>query len=166
MFPPLTGAGGLAEWGMAEVWFFHLERQPLEKVLPSQLQRSIERGWRVVVQTGSEERAEALSSLLWTFDEEAFIPHGTQADGLAGLQPIWLTAIDENPNGATVRFYVDGAVPGDIEGLTRAVILFDGADGVAVQRARDGWKRYKALGHAISYWQQDEQGHWQNRAAG
>ena len=151
---------------MTEVWFFHLERQPLEKVLPSQLQRSMERGWRVVVQAGSEERAEALSSLLWTFDEESFIPHGTKTDGLAALQPIWLTAIDENPNGATVRFYVDGAEPGGIEGLTRAVILIDGGDGEAVQRARDGWKRCKALGHAISYWQQDEQGRWQNRAGG
>ena len=150
---------------MTDIWFFHLERQPLDKVLPSQLQRSLERGWRVVVQAGSDERAEALSSLLWSFDDEAFIPHGTKTDGLAELQPIWLTSRDENPNAANIRFYVDGAAVGAVEGLTRAVILFDGGDTEALQRARDDWKRFRAEGHEISYWQQDEQGRWQNRAA-
>ena len=54
---------------------------------------------------------------------------------------------------------------GEIEGLTRAVILFDGNDPEAVEAARAGWKRFKAAGHEVSYWQQDEQGRWQNRAA-
>ena len=41
---------------MAEILFYHLERQPLEAALPGLLQRSFERGWRVVVKVGSEER--------------------------------------------------------------------------------------------------------------
>ena len=150
---------------MTEVLFYHLERQGLEQVLPKLLLASLSRGWRVVVQAGSDERAEALSSLLWTFDDDAFLPHGTKADGVAELQPVWLTSGDDTPNGARVRFYVDGCNPGSLDGLDRAVILFDGADSEAPQRARDGWKRFKAEGHAISYWQQDENGSWKNRAA-
>lgn len=147
------------------MFFYHLERQPLESVLPKLLTMSLERGWRVVVQAGSEERAEALASLLWSFDEESFLPHGTKADGQPDLQPIWLTAIDENPNTANIRFYVDGAPVGEIEGLTRAVIMFDGNDADALDRARADWKRFRSAGHEVSYWQQDEQGRWQNRAA-
>ena len=150
---------------MTPVFFYHLERQPLESVLPRLLQTSLERGWRVVVQAGSIERAEALTALLWAFDDESFLPHGTKADGLPELQPIWLTDEDENPNGANLRFYVDGAPVGEIEGLTRAVIMFDGNDMEALERSRSDWKRFKAEGRDVTYWQQDEAGRWQNRAA-
>ena len=94
---------------MVEVLFYQLDRRPLEAVLPQLLERTLERGWRACVQAGSEERVEALSSALWTWREEAFLPHGTARDGHGELQPIWLTAGDDNPNGASVRFLVDGA---------------------------------------------------------
>ena len=151
---------------MTPVFFYHLERQPLDAVLPKLLATSLERGWRAVVQAGSEERAEALATQLWVFDDESFLPHGTKADGLSDLQPVWLTAEDENPNNSNIRFFVEGAVVGDIGGLTRAIIMFDGNDQQAVDAAREGWKRFKAAGHEVGYWQQDEQGRWQNRAAG
>ena len=150
---------------MTPVFFYHLERQPLDAVLPKLLATSLERGWRAAVQAGSEERAEALATQLWVFDDESFLPHGTKADGLSDLQPVWLTAEDEKPNNSNIRFFVEGAVVGDIGGLTRAIIMFDGNDQQAVDAAREGWKRFKAAGHEVSYWQQDEQGRWQNRAA-
>ena len=37
---------------MTEVWFYHLQRRPLEQVLPNLLERSLEKGWRAVVQGG------------------------------------------------------------------------------------------------------------------
>jgi DNA polymerase-3 subunit chi len=157
--------GAVSKRGVTEVFYYHLERQPLDRVLPKLLKQAFERGWRCVVQAGSPERVEALSSLLWTFEDDAFLPHGTKDDGAAELQPIWLTDGDDAPNGATVRFFVDGAAPGSIDGLTRAVIIFDGGDEAAIQQARDSWKSYRGLGAAVSYWQQDEAGRWQNRAA-
>jgi DNA polymerase-3 subunit chi len=164
--PHLTAAAALPMNGaMTPVFFYHLERQPLESVLPKLLNTSLERGWRVVVQAGSEERSEEIAAQLWALEEESFLPHGTKADGFPDLQPIWITAVEENPNNANIRFFVDGAPVGDIAGLTRAVILFDGNDAEAVEAARAGWKRFKSAGHEVSYWQQDEQGRWQNRAA-
>jgi DNA polymerase-3 subunit chi len=150
---------------MTSVFFYHLERQPLEQILPRMLVTSLERGWRVVVQAGSVERAEALASHLWSFDDESFLPHGTSADGHPELQPVWLTATDENPNLSNVRFYVDGAPIANIAGLTRAVIIFDGNDNPALEQARTEWKRLKSEGHEVTYWQQDAAGRWQNRAA-
>ena len=64
---------------MTEICFYHLERQPLERVLPQLLEKSLERGWRVVVQAASEERVEALDAHLWTYRDDSFLPHGTGA---------------------------------------------------------------------------------------
>ncbi|MGE0211895.1 MAG: DNA polymerase III subunit chi [Parvibaculaceae bacterium] len=149
---------------MTEVLFYHLERQTLEAVLPRLLEKTIERGWRAVVQAASAERVEALSSTLWSYREESFLPHGSAADGDGELQPVWLTAGSDAPNAATVRFFVDGAPPENLEGLERAVYLFDGRDEAAVEEARERWKAIKAEGHAATYWQQDEAGRWVNRA--
>ena len=149
---------------MTDILFYHLERQPLERVLPQLLERTLERGWRAVIETDSDERVEALSAMLWTYSEEGFLPHGTARDGFAEDQPVWITASNDNPNRASVRFFIGGAEPQAYDGLERAVLLFDGADAEAVERARRVWQEARAQGHEVSYWQQDESGRWQNRA--
>ena len=45
---------------MADVLFYHLTESTLEDALPGLLERSVDRGWRAVVQTGTEERRDAL----------------------------------------------------------------------------------------------------------
>jgi len=148
---------------VAELLFYHLERQPLESALPGLLQRSLERGWRVVVKVGSEERLEALNAHLWSFDDAAFLPHGSAADGHAEAQPVWLTTGDDNPNGANVRFLVDGAELSDTAGYDRVVVMFDAADAEAVAKARAAWK--SAAGeHEATYWRQDDNGRWTKQA--
>ena len=49
---------------MTEILFYHLQRHPLERVLPALVEKSLARGWRVVVQAASEERVEALDGRL------------------------------------------------------------------------------------------------------
>jgi DNA polymerase-3 subunit chi len=149
---------------MTEVLFYHLTRQPLDKVLPGLLEKTLERGWRAVVQAGSGERVDALDALLWTYADDSFLPHGTARDGMPDQQPIFLTVKDENPNGATVRFLVDGAEAPDLAGYTRAVYIFDGRDDAALAQARAEWKRIKGAGHAVTYWQQNENGRWEKKA--
>jgi DNA polymerase III subunit chi len=146
---------------MTEVWFYHLQQRSLEGVLPPLLEKSLERGWRVVVQTSSEERLEALDAHLWTFRDDSFLPHGTFREPQAREQPILLTVEDDNPNGAQVRFLVDGAaVPTDAAAYQRLVLIFDGDDPDAVAAARARWSEAKAQGFAVSYWQADENGRW------
>jgi DNA polymerase-3 subunit chi len=147
-----------------EVLFYHLERQPLERVLPSLIEKSLERGWRVVIQAGSEERLEALDMALWTYKEDSFLPHGRSADGRPERQPVYLTTGDENPNGAKVRFLVDGTAAGDPAGYVRLVYLFDGHDPAAVEVARRQWQALKGAGCAVTYWQQGETGRWEKKA--
>jgi DNA polymerase-3 subunit chi len=147
-----------------EIYFYHLERRRLDDVLPTLLERSLERGWRAAVQAASEERVEALCTLLWTYSEESFLPHGTARDGQPDAHPVFLTTSEDNPNGAQVRFLVDGADLGDASPYARVVFIFDGSDADAVARARAEWQTAKAKGHAVSYWQQDETGRWQQKA--
>jgi DNA polymerase-3 subunit chi len=149
---------------MTEVLFYHLSRQPLERVLPDLLEKCLERQWRAVVQLGSEERRDALDAHLWTYREEAFLPHGTAKDGSAEAQPIWLTVGADNPNGATVCFLADSVDIGEPHAYARVVVLFDGNDDDAVQRARLSWTAVKAAGHTATYWQQSEQGRWERKA--
>jgi DNA polymerase-3 subunit chi len=148
---------------MTEVLFYHLDRQPLERVLPELLEKCLERGWRAVVQLGSEERCEAIDAHLWTYRDEGFLPHGTAKDGHADAQPVFLTTRDDNPNGATVRFVADGADLPDAVGYTRIVMLFDGNDNDAVDRAREAWKAAKSAGHDATYWQQSDRGRWERK---
>ena len=147
-----------------EVFFYHLERHPLERVLPGLLERTLERGWRAVVQVGTQERLEGLDSYLWTFRDDSFLPHGTAKDGPVSLQPVLLTTAGDNPGGAALRFLVDGATIASFAGYLRVVIIFDGADRGAVEAARSQWKAARAEGCAVTYWQQTEAGRWEKRA--
>jgi DNA polymerase-3 subunit chi len=147
-----------------EIYFYHLDQRSLDEVLPTLLERSLERGWRAAVQAASEERVEALSTRLWTYREESFLPHGTIRDGSPEAHPIYLTVGEDNPNAAQVRFLVDGAELADASDYVRVVYMFDGRDADAVARARADWQSAKEKGHDVSYWQQDESGRWQKKA--
>ncbi len=147
-----------------EVLFYQLDRQPLEQVLPSLVEKTLERGWRAVIQSGSQQRLEALDTMLWTFRDDSFVPHGTKSDGHGEHQPVYLTTDDDNPNGAGVRFLVEGADTSQFEGYVRVVYLFDGRDKDAVAQAREAWRQVKEIGCTATYWQQGESGGWQKKA--
>jgi DNA polymerase-3 subunit chi len=154
----------MSEAAVTEVLFYHLERQPLERVLPSLLQRTLERGWRAVVQVGSAERLDAIDAHLWTFAEDSFLPHGTVKEGTPDRQPILLTLGEENENGAGVRFLLDGADMETYAGYARIVVIFDGRDGDALAVARSQWQRVKAQGCKATYWRQGDTGRWEQKA--
>ena len=101
---------------MTEVLFYHLQNMSIENVLPPLLEKSLERGWRVVVQSTSLERTEALDAHLWTYSDDSFLPHATSRATDADAHPIILSAEESNPNGANVRFLIDNAgLPSDTD---------------------------------------------------
>ncbi|MGZ5867718.1 MAG: DNA polymerase III subunit chi [Xanthobacteraceae bacterium] len=149
---------------MTEVLFYHLQNMSLENVLPPLLEKSLERGWRVVVQSTSQERADALDAHLWTYRDDSFLPHATWRAGDAQDQPIVLVVEEANPNNANVRFLVDNAaLPADSHAYERMVLVFNGDDGDALAAARGAWTDCKSRGFEVTYWQADERGRWQRR---
>ncbi|SOC39752.1 DNA polymerase III chi subunit [Rhizobium subbaraonis] len=149
---------------MSEILFYHLTESKLEDALPPLLDKSLERGWRVVVQTGTAERRDALDTHLWTYREESFLPHGTDEQPNAADQPVLLTNGSDNANAATVRFLVDGAEPPPLDGYDRVIFMFDGHDQPELDAARGHWKRLKGEGHQLTYWQQNNDGRWVKKA--
>ena len=149
---------------MTEVLFYHLTESTLEEALPPLLEKSVERGWRVVVQAGSDERRAVLDSHLWTFRDDSFLGHGLDSDPMAADQPILLTLGSGNANDATVRFLVDGAEPPPLDAYERAVFMFDGHDTAQLEHARAQWKALKGQGHAVTYWQQVDGRRWERKA--
>lgn len=148
---------------MAEILFYHLEREPLERVIPQLLEKTLERGWRAVIEAGSPERAEVLDRLLWTYRDDSFLPHARAGGEDDADQPILIAVNDANPNGANVRFFVDRAVPQSGEGYDRLVYIFSGHDPDAVQEARAAW-RALGQGNELTYWQQEANGRWVKKA--
>ena len=137
-----------------------MKRRPLEMVLPALLERCLERGWRAVVQTGTEERAEALDAHLWTYRDDSFLPHARDGSENEIIEPVIVTTSSRNSSKAEVRFLVDGAPPDEDADFKRIVVIFDGNDEMAVSQARIWWQDYRASGHTTTYWQQDATGGW------
>lgn len=148
---------------MTDVLFYHLEQRPLESVLPALVEKTLERGWRAVIEVGSAERATALDTALWTYRDDSFLPHGIAGEESDPDQPVLITTGVENGNAANVRFFVDRAVPKSAEGYDRIVYLFSGHDPDAVSEARLAW-RALVPGNTVTYWQQDADGRWAKKA--
>jgi DNA polymerase-3 subunit chi len=149
---------------MTRIGFYHLVRSPLEQALPKLLEKIVGAGHRVVVVAGSAERVGFLDNLLWTYEPESWLPHGTNRDGEAALQPVFLTDAEDNPNQADVLVLTDGVVPDQLDAYERCLTLFDGNDEQAVAIARSLWKEWKDGGWELTYYQQTEQGAWQEKA--
>jgi DNA polymerase III subunit chi len=147
---------------VAEIGFYHLLTTPLERALPRLLERARAGGYRIVVRAASAERVEHLNALLWTYDEASFLAHGSARDGDPASQPIWLGERAENPNEASMLVLVDGVEAEDLAAFARIADMFDGNDDSAVEAARERWRRAKAAGHALTYWQQTEKG-WEKK---
>lgn len=149
---------------MTEVLFYHLTETRLADALPPLLEKSLERGWRVAVECADAAARDRLDQHLWTYRDDSFLPHGTDAAVDAREQPVLLTAGPVNSNDATVRFCVDGVAAREPERYERLVFVFDGHDQAQVEAARAEWKRLKGDGHRLTYWQQTPEGRWEKKA--
>lgn len=149
---------------MTPLWFYHLERSALEQALAPLLEKCLQRGWRALVRGGLGERLDALDQALWTWRDDAFVPHGLEGRDAPERQPVLLTASSANANGARALFLIDGAEPGDLAGFERASVLFDGRDEAALVHARLQWKAAKEAGHDVAYWKESSAGRWERQA--
>jgi DNA polymerase III subunit chi len=150
---------------MTETLFYHLERRSFEDVLPGLVEKTLERGWRALIRTDSAERAEAIDTLLWTYDDQSFLPHAQVGDGDAAGQKVLITVEEANPNAADVLFLIGGAGAdwSTLADFTRVVTMFDGRDAHMLTQARAAWKDAKAAGHDVTYWKETPAGKFEKQ---
>jgi len=147
---------------VTEIGFYHLTRTGPDQALPALLGRTLAARERALVLCGSEARVTALDEALWASTDPDWLPHGTARTGHAELQPIWITAVEERPNGARFLFLLDGAIAAELAPYARVFDLFDGRDAAALAAARVRWTAARGAGHALTYWQQGDRG-WTKR---
>ena len=151
---------------MARIDFYHLQNRKLEDVLPALLEKAYATGNKILVRVGNEERVDFLNSLLWTYKDESFLPHGSKKDGVAEMQPIWLTSGNDNPNSASFLFLTDGAeaTVEEISRFERIFNVFDGNTAASLEKARNFWRELKNQpSFEVFYWQQQASGGWQQK---
>jgi DNA polymerase-3 subunit chi len=151
---------------LAEVLFYRLSGSPAEAALADLLERSLARGWRVLVRVGDAAGLAYLDERLWSWRDEAFLPHGVVGAANADRQPVLLTRDRDNPNAAQVLMLVMGARSDvdEMAGFERVCLMFEETDAVAVETARADWRAVVAAKLPAKYWAQED-GRWVQKAA-
>lgn len=92
------------------------------------------------------EQAEQLDELLWSFDDDAYIPHQIAGDDEDELAPVLVAGPDTNtPMRALVINLRDAAVQGSFDRVLEVVPADDSARGPL----RERWKQYKSRGFDV-----------------
>ncbi len=150
---------------MGAAYFYQLTESPLEVTLPMLLGKARGNGWRIVVRGVDAARMDRLDVVLWDGPEDSFLPHGLAGGPQDADQPILLCVGAAKTNTPACVIVIDGAevAPDEVAALERVCVLFDGADAVALDRARSQWKALTDAGCAAQYWAQDG-GSWVKKA--
>lgn len=92
------------------------------------------------------DQAERLDDLLWSFDDDAYIPHQLAGDDEDELAPVLIAGPEvDTPMRALVINLRDAAVHGAVERVLEVVPADDGARG----QSRERWKQYKSRGFDV-----------------
>ncbi len=143
---------------MSAINFYELAVSPVDKVLPVLVLKAYEQGMRCVVLAENKDRLDELNKVIWTFKQDAFIPHGTKDDGKPENQVIYLTCEEENPNNSSVVFVTDNReVKGAFE---KFVDIFDGTVPETLKSAQARIDGYKAKGFEVNHFRQNEKAGW------
>lgn len=149
---------------MSDIRFYHLTRKTAEQALPELVARAFAKGHKILIRSREEAETLRLNDTLWTYNPDSFLPHGAAKDGKADQQPIFLTSGNDNPAGADVLMLMPGAATDGAENFALCCQLLNGADEAQISDARSLWKTWKEAGHTITYWQQSDQGKWEQKA--
>lgn len=142
------------------IQFYHLLSTSRERAVPKLMEKALRAGNRVVMIMSNDTELKAMSDALWTNDPASFLPHGSQRDGRAEEQPIFLSLTEGNPNKADICCVLDGSMPESAKSFTKLLDVFDGTNEDAVAAARKRWSDYKAQGYALQYIKQQPGGSW------
>jgi len=149
---------------MTDINFYHLTVFPLEKALPKLVEKVLSSGARAVVLTDSKASMKEIDHMLWSYQDDSFLPHGTMDDPFPTEQPVYITIANDNPGNASFLVTTYGAESSDIAAYERCLDLFNGNDDKELQQARKRWKQYKDSGHMVSYFKQNSSGGWVKEA--
>ena len=141
-----------------QVDFYHLDRTPLERVLPRIAERVIESGGRLLVVSADEALSARLDAHLWNYTPDSFLPHGRAGGEADADQPVLIAASTDPANGARNIALADGIWREEALAFDRAFYFFDSE---TIAGARNAWRAVAGRADIDPrYWKQDEEGRW------
>ena len=140
-----------------QVDFYHLTRDPADKLVPVLAQKTLDSGQRMLLVSAFEEQQEKLSTALWDAGPTSFLAHEIAGKGRDDIQPILISATCDAPNGAHYIALADGEWRDDALAFERAFFLFTPEQ---IDNARAAW-RFLSTKEGVEprYWKQDG-GRW------
>ena len=143
---------------MPEAFFYQLNGDSPEAVLPRMLDMALQKGWRIEVRGESRERLERLDLALWGPSDE-FRPHGIAGGPHDARQPILLT-LGPGATGRDCLMTLDGApiTEAEARAAQRVCVIFDGSDPDVLATARAQWKALTGAGLAARFYVREDGG--------
>ena len=149
---------------MAEIRFYHLQSQSIEQALPKLAELVLKSGNKGVIKIADKNIAKKIDKALWTYSPESFLPHDVEGSNYPEEQSLYITTQDENPASAKMALFVNCEKMEDLSSFDRVLYMFEGRLDEIITAAREDYKNYKNAGHEMSYWQQSDQGRWEQKA--
>ena len=141
---------------MAQVDFYQLTRDPVERVVPLLAAKVIETGGKLLVVCADAVQRAALSQALWERDA-AFLAHGEAGEQHEARQPVLLADDYRAANGARMILIADGAWREEAANFDRAILLFGSEQ---TDEARQLWTALSSQGHELRIFKQRDDGGW------
>ncbi len=137
--------------------FYHLTRDPADKLVPMLAGKSLEAGKRVLLVSQDEARCAALGNALWSDDPASFLAHDFAGSERQADQPILISEQCDAANGASYIILSDGQWRDAALAFERAFFLFTAEQ---IDNARNAWRDLAAKDDVTPrYWKQDG-GRW------
>ncbi len=140
-----------------QVDFYHLTRDPAERLAPMLASKSLDAGNHVLLVSQDEVLCAALSDALWQHHPTSFLAHDFAGSGNEAAQPILISDRCQAANNAKYIVLVDGEWRDEALGFERIFFLFTSQQ---IDGARTAWRALSAREDANPrYWKQDG-GRW------
>ena len=140
-----------------QVDFYHLTRDPADRLLPMIAQKTLGGDSRLLVVSADFDQIEKISAALWQSKPESFLAHGLAGSEEESAQPILISDDCAAANGATYIALADGIWRDETLAFERVFYLFTPDQ---IDDARKAWRTLTANEDATPrYWKQDG-GRW------
>ena len=137
--------------------FYHLTRDPAEKLVPMLASKSLDAGKKLLLLAQGETLCATLSKSLWSHDPASFLAHDFAGSERQADQPILIAEQCDPVNGASYIILSDGQWRNEALDFERVFFLFT-AD--QIDQARTAWRDLAARENVTPhYWKQDG-GRW------
>ena len=146
---------------MIEIAFYQLQKTDISQILPKLLEKTLKLNKKALVMASTKVQVENINDFLWSYKSTGWLPHGTDRDGKAPHQPIWISTNPEPLNQANYLFLTDGAIHNNIDIFERCFVLFNSDNLKTRDFLRGKWLEYKAMGYILTYWEETKDGIWQ-----